>query len=192
MIATTSERIASAALEILAAEGSGGVTIRRVAGEVGLSPMAIYRHYADREALLTSVADKRFVELASECRDKPHHGQPTELIEASLSSLLDFALQEPHVYDCLFLEPRRSARQFPAGFVAGASPTFTILADLVEHAMAEHVLADADPWEVAFGLAAIVHGLVQLERGGRLSLSEEELRALCMRSVRRMLNGLAA
>jgi AcrR family transcriptional regulator len=188
---TTSERIAAAALEILAAEGSAAVTIRRVAGRVGLTPMAIYRHYVDRDALLTAVADARFEELAAEWTDKPREGEPRELIEAALSSLLDFALNEPLIYDCLFLEPRRRARRFPAELTTGASPTFTILVELVERAIAAKVLTQADPAEASLGLSAIVHGLVQLERGGRLSLSETELRALCMRSIRRMLDGLA-
>jgi AcrR family transcriptional regulator len=191
MTPTTTERIAAAAADILMAEGSAAVTIRRVAGCVGLTPMAIYRHYADREALLTAVADARFDELAAEWQDKPREGEPRELIEAALSSLLDFALNEPRVYDCLFLEPRTRARRFPDELASGASPTFTILADLVEQAMAAKVLRAADPWEVSLGLAAVIHGLVQLERGGRLSLPETDFRHLCMRSVRWMLDGLA-
>ena len=44
------ERIADAALVILEREGAQAVSMRRVAHEVGVTLMAIYHHYANREA----------------------------------------------------------------------------------------------------------------------------------------------
>ena len=42
--ASTSERIAKAARLLLDKEGVEGVTMRRVAKAVGITPMALYRH----------------------------------------------------------------------------------------------------------------------------------------------------
>ena len=53
----TAEKIAAAASLILDEEGHGAVTIRRVAGAVGITPMAVYRHYPDRQGLLNALAD---------------------------------------------------------------------------------------------------------------------------------------
>jgi AcrR family transcriptional regulator len=46
------ERIADAALSILEAKGPQAVTMRQVAEAVGITPMAIYYHFPNREALL--------------------------------------------------------------------------------------------------------------------------------------------
>ena len=59
----TATRIASAARSLLDAEGVDAVTMRRVAAGVDITAMALYRHYADRDALLNALADDGFTEL---------------------------------------------------------------------------------------------------------------------------------
>lgn len=49
--------IAEAAVRIADAEGLEAVTMRRVAGALGVSAMALYRHVADRRSLLLLMAD---------------------------------------------------------------------------------------------------------------------------------------
>ncbi|UPO76794.1 TetR/AcrR family transcriptional regulator C-terminal domain-containing protein [Arthrobacter sp. Helios] len=51
------DTIAAAAVRIADAEGLDAVSMRRVAGTLGVSAMALYRHVADRRALLLLMAD---------------------------------------------------------------------------------------------------------------------------------------
>ena len=53
----TSNRITAAARRLLDREGPDAVTMRRVARTVGITPMALYRHVADRDDLLNNLAD---------------------------------------------------------------------------------------------------------------------------------------
>ncbi len=46
-----------AALALADAEGLDAVTIRRLAGELGVTPMALYWHFADKQALMGALAD---------------------------------------------------------------------------------------------------------------------------------------
>ena len=62
--ASTARRIAAVAREILTAEGAPAVSMRRVAQAIGVTPMTIYRHYANREALLDQVAEDCFAAMA--------------------------------------------------------------------------------------------------------------------------------
>ena len=62
----TNRRIIIASRRLLDKEGAEAVTMRRVAKAVGITPMAIYRHYADRTALLNALADEGFEELAAQ------------------------------------------------------------------------------------------------------------------------------
>src|SRR5271156_1743881 len=62
---TTPSRIVTAACRQLHKKGAEAVTMRRVAAAVGVTPMAIYRHYPDRASLLNALADKGFQELAA-------------------------------------------------------------------------------------------------------------------------------
>jgi AcrR family transcriptional regulator len=63
--APTARRVAAAARRLLDREGADAVTMRRVGDAVGITAMAIYRHYPDRAALLNALADQGFAELAA-------------------------------------------------------------------------------------------------------------------------------
>ncbi len=53
------------ALEIADDEGLEAVTIRRVAKELGVTPMALYWHFTDKEELLGAMAEQIFAEIES-------------------------------------------------------------------------------------------------------------------------------
>ncbi|MDA3645005.1 GntR family transcriptional regulator [Saccharopolyspora indica] len=53
--APTPERIAATGVEIADAEGSGAVSMRRIAAELGVSPMSLYRHVANKDELLRAM-----------------------------------------------------------------------------------------------------------------------------------------
>jgi DNA-binding transcriptional regulator YhcF (GntR family) len=57
------ERIVSAAIEVADAEGLGAVSMRRVAAEIDAATMSLYRHVADKDALVLRMMDTAFAEL---------------------------------------------------------------------------------------------------------------------------------
>lgn len=52
------ESIADAALEIVMAEGVSGFTMRALGEQLGVDPMAAYRHYANKGEILQAAADR--------------------------------------------------------------------------------------------------------------------------------------
>jgi AcrR family transcriptional regulator len=50
-------------LAIADAEGLDALTIRRLANELGVTPMALYWHFRSKEALLTGLADRIWAEI---------------------------------------------------------------------------------------------------------------------------------
>ncbi|MFB9907705.1 TetR/AcrR family transcriptional regulator [Allokutzneria oryzae] len=188
--APTAARIAAAAREILLNEGADAVTMRRVAAAAGISPMATYRHYPNRETLVRAVADALFAEVAQGWGKRPH----TDLMSRMyglLDDFLDFALGSPNLYTFLHTDRREDARRFPSDFLSGTSPTFTPLLTLVRQGMGEGLLREDDPLEVTLTLVAHAQGMVQLYLGGRMALSEADFRALCKRTTGRILHGIA-
>lgn len=53
----TAERIVAAAVEIADTEGLAAVSMRRVASEIGVATMSLYRHVADKDELLMRMMD---------------------------------------------------------------------------------------------------------------------------------------
>lgn len=54
----TRDRIVEVALEIVDADGLDGLTMRRLGSELGVDPMLVYRHIADKDALLDLVLER--------------------------------------------------------------------------------------------------------------------------------------
>lgn len=53
----TRKRVVAAGRRVAEAEGVGGLTIRRVAVELGATPMAMYRHVKDKRELILALLD---------------------------------------------------------------------------------------------------------------------------------------
>ena len=188
----TKERIARRALRILEAEGPEAVSMRRVATEVGITPMAIYYHFPNRERLLRIVADREFDRFAERITTlRPSRSFTDQMIHI-MDAYLDYAFARPRIFDYVFSNPRPDARRFPDDFRARRSPTLNLTADTVAYWMQKGRLRRDDVWEIAMEMWAHVHGYLMLYRGGRFNLSEEEFRILVQRSLRRLVNGLKA
>jgi AcrR family transcriptional regulator len=186
----TAARILVVARDILDREGLAALAMRPVADRVGITPMAIYRHYDDRASLVNAIADDGFRELAARMQALPGKGS----VDARLMQLgdifIEFAIQFPNLYDLMFLASREGARRYPSDFKAGRSPTFSPSVKVLEEGMRTGELKPDNPVEIAFEISALSHGLIVLYRGGRVGLSAKQFRLLYRRSFRRYLRGL--
>lgn len=166
--------------------------MRRVADSVGLSPMAIYRHFPSREALLKRIGDDSFEEIARHWLARNQGGDALARVISLQRIYLDYALAHPHLFDHAFSARRADARRYPEDFHAGSSPTLTVAANAVTEAMQAGLLKQDDAWDVAMTLWAHTHGLVALYRAGRFSYDEPQFRRFYDASLRRLLEGLKA
>lgn len=76
----TAEAIVERALEIGDAEGLDAVTIRRLATDLGVTPMALYWHFKNKEQLLTGMADHLITGFAPQASDGPWESRLRELL----------------------------------------------------------------------------------------------------------------
>lgn len=186
----TAHKIASAARKLLDKEGAEAVTMRRVAEAVGITPMAIYRHYPDRDALLKALADTGFEELAASLEGKRFTGDIETRLSKMADLYLDHALKNPKLFELMFLTRREGARQYPTDFKARKSPTATLMADVIAEGMEAGEFRKDDHWEISFEMGALSHGLIMLYLGGRMAVTPTQFRALYKRSFRRYVHGI--
>ncbi len=187
---STSEKIATAARSLLDKEGEEAVTMRRVAAMVGITPMAVYRHYPDRTGLLNALADTGFDELSGRLKAGPFPSDIQKRLTKILDLNLDFALQNPRLFELMFLKRREGSRQYPRDFKAGKSPTANLMAQLIQEGMDSGYFRKDDVWEIVFETGALLQGLVMLYLGGRIATTAAGFRSLCHRSFRRYIHGI--
>jgi AcrR family transcriptional regulator len=187
---STAQKIATAARRLLDKEGADSVTMRRVADAVGITAMALYRHYADRAALLNALANEGFDELATRLSTARLSGNIEKRMTKILDIYLDHALQNPRLFELMFLRQREGARQYPRDFKAGRSPTANLMAELIQQGMNTGYFRKDDLWEIVFEMGALLQGLIMLYLGGRMAMSPARFRSFCRRSFWRYIHGI--
>jgi AcrR family transcriptional regulator len=189
---TTAEKILRAAHKLFDRGGADAVTMRRVADAVGITPMAIYRHFPNRDTLLKKLSDNSFNAVAHEWEASSQSNDVLERLMALAEPYLDYALKHPHLFDHAFSVRRDDARVYPEDFRAGRSPTLNVVIDAIKEGMAQGMLKHDDPYDVAMAIWAHQHGLIVLYRAGRFSFDEAQFRAFYLQSLGRLVHGLKA
>lgn len=178
----TRVRILAAARDLFVEAGAEAVTMRAVAARVGLTPMALYRHFRSRAALLRAVSDEghgTFLSYLQRALAEP--SAAARLVRAG-QEYLNFALEHPRDYTVMFMRPTGLDEQ-RSGPQWRDVATFRFLVDRIRECVVAGVLRADDPESAALTVWAHVHGLVSLYLAQKLDLDEAAFRARFARSI---------
>lgn len=181
----TRDRILAAARKLFERHGLEGLSLRDVAAKVGITPMAIYRHFENKDALVDALVLDALDEWSAIVAALPA-AEGLAKIEQMGDAFLEFALREPRRFEAAFLLPSRKARRYPDDFAAGRSPAGNVQLKVLEEGLRQGRLAGASAVEMMLVNAALSQGLVTLYRAGRIAGGEEEFRAMYRRAIRRV------
>jgi AcrR family transcriptional regulator len=172
-----------AARELLEEDGSAGLSLRAVARRAGVSATAPYRHYADRDALVSSVAAEGYRELAGYLSAAhPSPATPDDLAAVAVA-YVRFALDHPAMFRVMFAEPCDPGNEERAAATAALSEYV--------RALVRSVFPGADPEALATPVWALVHGLAFLHLDGKLDTSTPEVVAHQVRTAVSALIGIS-
>jgi len=98
------EALVRAALDLIAEKGPAGFTFADAARWAGVSPAAPYRHFRDRDELLSDVARRGFEQFSTVLARAWDDGKPDlfAAFERLGKAYLDFAKREPAYYSAMF------------------------------------------------------------------------------------------
>jgi AcrR family transcriptional regulator len=187
---STRERLLAVALELMEGpNGVDGVTMRAVAAAAGVSAMATYKHFPNREALLRAATAAEYTRIAAYfARANARANVPGM---HGMLGYLNYALDHPQIFRYMFSSRRADAFVFPRDLKESKSPTFNILLAVVSELMERGVLRSDDVAETALSIWAHAHGLIALYLSGRIVAPRATLQKLYMRSLDRLVHGLA-
>jgi AcrR family transcriptional regulator len=179
-----------AALAVLRRDGPSGLTLRAVAAEGGFSNPAIYRHYENKEALIRSVIHEVYGVFKSYVFEAADIEGNRERLVAAIDAVCRFALDYPHYYSLLFLDPHRLVLdRYPADFQKGKSIGFRYLTDLVMSCLPRSTTRERAT-DVAITILAQMHGLVILHQTGRFNDDPALFEKFYRESMRDVIGGL--
>ncbi|MEV6243479.1 TetR/AcrR family transcriptional regulator [Lentzea sp. NPDC051838] len=172
--AATRRALLDAAASLLDAGGPEAVTLREVGARAGVTRGAPYRHFADKDSLLTAVAAQTWERLT----DDVHaiRADPSRSAEEKLRGALGVLLHVgPHLYQLLFWQPgrlnrlERLHRQVcgPEGDPDAASRAAERFQDELLAVVAD-VVGEKDARHYGALLLTSAHGIAGMEHSGQL------------------------
>jgi AcrR family transcriptional regulator len=156
------------ALATVRADGVDGLTLREIGARVGVSRTALYRHFADKRALLTAVATEGFRTLRHQLVTAwEEGGRGPAASEAMGVAYVRFAVANPSHYRVMFsrfIDPQPREPEL----AAEAGGAFQALVDAVAALQRDGTVRGDDTVLVARFVWAVVHGVAMLAIDGQL------------------------
>ena len=180
----------NAALSLLEGKGSEALTMRAVAGKVGVDHRALYRHFPDRDAMLSAIAALGHVELLKVFEAETGDADGPSLF-AAFSAHIRFALARPHLH-MLMLTRSRHAMDRDADLKTAVLAVLEYLMDGARLALGEGA-DDESAKALAFAGLANAYGMISLAVTQTLAPREPEaLEAFLIAHVHGVLEGQIA
>jgi AcrR family transcriptional regulator len=163
------ERLCDAAEKLFAEHGLEAVTMRQLAGELGVSPMTPYRYFADKDAILAAVRARAFNRHA-EALESAYNEAPGDAGDKSDrvgAAYLTFALENPEAYKLMFDVRQPTETDYPDLVRAQSRSRATMTAYL--EALKDAGLFQGDIELTGLMFWAALHGPIMLQLSGMLS-----------------------
>jgi len=187
--AETATALLEASERAIEERGVDALSVRGVAGQVGVSTRAVYSVYGSKEGLVAELAVRALDRLGAAVRDLPTTDDPTaDLVNAGLEfrrfatdhpSLFAIGVQRTgHLPDALWERVREAARR-----------SLCELELRITRLQSAGLLGNRTVGDATFQFHAYVEGMTALELRGRLGSDTEVIRQIWVSGMSAMLNG---
>jgi AcrR family transcriptional regulator len=167
------DALVDVAIELVAAHGVASFSLAEACRRLDVTVAAPYRHFADRDALLTAIAirgGERLSEIVTEARSGID--DPADQLVAVTRAYVEFAAREPALFETMFtkemllgtnqeladaMRPVVEAFAAPAAALPGVTPHQTIA--------------------IVLAAASTAHGYASFLRAGSFAESQDAVRA---------------
>ena len=155
-------QLVKAASQLLATEGPGALTVRRIAKEAGVSTMNVYSRFGGKDGVVEQLFVQGFSQLGAGMSTAEVTDDPIADVRSCGLAYRRFAIDHPTIYSVMF---DRVVPDYVPSVEAHtlAGSTLQQLAQRLERAMRAGKLRSADPLATAALVWATCHGVVSLE-----------------------------
>ncbi|MGK0291381.1 MAG: AcrR family transcriptional regulator [bacterium] len=186
----TKRKILDTARIIYLREGIEGISMRKIAKDVGISATAIYRHFKNKEVLLAELIVQGFRFFEQYLFRALEKDSAADRLVLTGQAYCNFALEQSQYYNVIFSSAyEMKMLSLTESMQKQVRATFQFIVDRVRDAMEEGFLIQDDSVDVARTLWVHAHGMVSLHLAG--SFQEDlDFKAFFNRSMQRLLLGI--
>jgi AcrR family transcriptional regulator len=158
-----------AGLKLIERKGVRALTLREIGARVGVSRMAAYRHFSDKDHLLAAIREAGFAQFADalEAARSKAGKRFASRLKAMALAYVRFAKEHPSYFEVMFGwrdAPERATEPGPSGARA-----FGILEETIREGQQKGDVRPGDPVVLARLVWAHVHGISMLRLASDLS-----------------------
>lgn len=159
-----------AGVEILAKEGVGGLSLRKVAQRAGVSHSAPYSHFPDKQSLIAAISTEGFNQLYAELEAaiSPYSKNPKKQLLEGVKAYVRFAEENTDTFKIMFSGILEKEKDYPT-FVESSSKTFSLVVMVVQACQDIGVLPAAPADLLAVTIWGQIHGIVSLALEGQVT-----------------------
>ena len=167
-IADFRDRLIEAAERLFVEHGADAVSMRRLAAELGVSPMTPYRYFRDKDDILAAARASGFDRFAEALETAfASAADPIARAQAVGAAYLKFAFEHPAAYRLMFDLAPPTETDYPELIRAAARARATM--SHYSQGLLDAGLIVGDPEVIAHVFWAGIHGLVVLKLGELIS-----------------------
>ena len=169
----TGPKLRQAALELFARQGFAAVTMRQIAGAVGVQAGAIYNYTSDKQALLFDLLDGHMADLLSKWSVELVPVDPIAALDHFVAFHLDFHIKRPELVFISYMELRNLTELNFKSIVDKRRIYEKIIYNLILNGVGSGDFWVPDPKITSLALIALLTGPVDWFReDGRLTRDE--------------------
>jgi AcrR family transcriptional regulator len=175
------QALVEAGAQLIEIDGISGISLRAVAKHAGVSHSAPYRHFKDKNALLSGIADVGFQQLAQSLRQsiEKNPDNPREQLLESGVAYIRLALRYRQMHNLMFGGVIK--KQANDDTAATSDTAFLGLVQIIENGQLSGVYKQGDVKVLALTAWSLVHGYAMLASTGLLDhIAESEEASLAL------------
>jgi len=152
------------ATDMLRDRGSSELSLREIAGDIGVTHAAPRRYFPDRQALLDALAVEGFARLGLRLRQAVTAAPGyEEQVRSVAAAYIDFTVAEANLVELMFAHKRGTG----GGTVAqSAAAAFAPMLEVLRRGQAEGMLPTQDPERIGVIFLATLQGIAGLVNCG--------------------------
>lgn len=174
---TTKEDILTTALRLFSQDGYEAVSVSSIAGELGMTKGALYKHYKNKRDIFNSIVEKMYKldaerSQAYEVPEEEFSANASAYGDVSLESVRDFTIAQFEFWTrddfasrfrkMLTLEQYRDPEMAELYSSCIAAGPVAYMADIFREMMARGLLREADPKQLAVEFYAPLYLLIHI------------------------------
>lgn len=185
---TTGPKVRAMALKLFAEKGFSAVSMRQIAGALGMQAGALYTYTPDKQALLYDLLATHMTELLEAWSEVEQTGSPTERLERFTRFHIRYHLDRPNEVFIAYMELRNLNEENFAAIEARRREYEDILERILIDGLERDVFQIPDTKLATMALIAMLTGVTQWYRDdGRLS--RDRVEKIYWNMVRRAVKG---